>query len=126
MILSFFDYVFYRATSSKWYKKVAPKNTYISGFGFTNMCELFNIGFLLNVYGTIHKKNISEIELLIIAIPIVIFNIFRLTEKRYVLLCEKYKYESHKKRNGWLVVLYIIITFLLFFISLFWLSGAIH
>lgn len=126
MILRLIDYVFYRTTSSKWYQMVAPKDTFAWGLGFTTICELSNIGFLLNVYGTIHKKIFSEIELLIFFIPIVIFNIFRLTEKRYVLLCKKYKNESHKKRNGWFVISYFIISFLLFFMSLFWLNDAIH
>lgn len=118
-MLKFFDYLFYRATNSKWYQTVAPKDTFAWGLGFTAICELFNIGLFLNIYGIIYKRIFSEIELLIIGTPILIFNIFRLTEKRYLFLREKYKDDPHRKKKGWFLVLYIVLTYLLYFISLF-------
>ncbi len=54
-------------------------------------------------------------------IPIIIFNCFRFTEERYKVLNEQFKDEPNKKIKKYLVLLYLFISWFLFFFAI-WLT----
>ena len=54
-------------------------------------------------------------------IPIINFNCFRFTEERYKVLNEQFKDEPNKKIKKYLVLLYLFISWFLFFFAI-WLT----
>ena len=112
--IKYFDYVFYKIATSKFYQKVDPKMPYIWAFGVLQFCQLCNILTLVGIYDIFTGVNLaSEPKTFVwkIAFPLSVFNVFFvMTEKKYKWLIERYKNEAHKKLKGWLVILYIVGT----------------
>ena len=120
-MITFFDYCFYRISTSWYYRKIEPSTPYIWVCGQVTGCEVFNIMTLINVY---HLINHSTYNFEIVFIPILIIvamvNIFvLLTQKKYEFLIEHYKDEKHKKLKGWGVFLYVISSLFLFLFTEF-------
>jgi hypothetical protein len=114
--LKFFDYVFYRLATTRYYQKVDPKTPYIWAFGLLSFFQLCNILTIVNIY-QIFTHVIFDIKVLVwsIAIPLSIINIFFVTtKKKYEWAVEHYKNEKNKKIKGWGIFLYMFVSFVLF------------
>lgn len=119
-MLCFFDYLFYRLATSNYYKKVAHQYAYVYAYGFTSLCEGFNVLTIIKLFSHFTGLEITtRFILLVCCIPLLVFNSFRLDERRYVLLCEMYKEKSDRRLNGIKVIVYVSLTWILFFYTMF-------
>lgn len=115
-MLTFFDYVFYRITDSKYYQFVDPKDTWVWGWGLLSTCECLNVCSVIMFIFSMFSKTIPspKILVLIIFLPIFITNLFRYNEERYMMLKGKHIGDSNRKIKGICVVSYIIGSIILF------------
>ena len=117
--LKFFDYVFYRIATTKYYQKVDPKTPYIWAFGCVSFFQLGNILTIVDIYQIFTKVRFDNASLVwSISIPLSIINVFFITtEKKYKWMVEHYKNEKNKIIKGWGVFLYMIGSVLAFAVT---------
>ncbi len=84
---------------------------------FTALCCLFLafMAFLFSLIGL--KFNLTMIY--IVAAIFIIFAFIFISKKKYKELEKEYADEQHKKIKGWLVFLFIIMSVILYFVSLY-------
>lgn len=122
VMLRFYDYVFYRVASSRFYQKVAPRTFCQGGFGVTTIAEVLNFITIISIICTIFDFEFTRgMAKYWVNIPIIIFNCFRFTEERYKVLNEQFKDEPNKKIKKYLLLLYLFISWFLFFFAI-WLT----
>jgi len=126
-----FDYCFYRI--AKAYRIFDDKNYCDWGYGV-----LFaSFGFITLALTTLilhifHYKLTTAI-IIIVLIPFIaldmLFSLFLNKQGKYIQLESYYKSEKYSKLKGWFVFLYVIISVLLYFISMllcgYWVSVKI-
>ena len=108
-------YVFYKA--SKFYKSFGERYYYISG-GFVLLLTLCSIilsllELLCSILNIRFKAEATDVVWLLF----VLFGFLIPWEKKYKELEEKYKNEDKSKWKGWLVVIYIIFSLMLFAVA---------
>lgn len=110
-------YVYYRIARA--YQILDDKLYYghASFILFTALCCLFLVflAFIFSLFGL----KFSLIMLYTVAIIFIVFAIIFASEKKYKELEKKYADERHKKIKGWLVFLFIIMSVILYFVSLY-------
>lgn len=111
-----FDYCYYRI--SKFYKSWESKDYCLHGgfvlfftFAFIFLSILALICYLLH-------KRIDAYVFTTIGLVICSISFFFLNKKKYEELEQRYKDEKYSKLKGWLVLLYIISSAVLFFVSI--------
>lgn len=111
-----FDYLYYRIATSGYYQKTTHQYAYIYAYGLVSLLEGFNILTVIKLLTFILNIEIrTTFILLFCCIPLVLFNMCRLNEKKLAQLKETYKEERNRRRNGYIIVLYSLITVVLFF-----------
>ena len=108
-------YIFYKA--SKFYKSFGERYYYISG-GFVLLLTLCSIilsllELLCSILNIRFKAEATDVVWLLF----VLFGFLIPWEKKYKELEEKYKNEDKSKWKGWLVVIYIIFSLMLFAVA---------
>lgn len=119
--MTFFNYIYYRVYSlykNKW-KDDAPK---LYAVALVSLMQGFNLGiiFILGALFLGVELEFKRIYYLITFTILVIFNgVWYNWFKTYEKLSLKWNYEikTKKVRNGFLIVVYIIISFILYFLS---------
>lgn len=116
---TFFEYCFYRA--SKFYKSWGETNNYYnSGKAVLILALTSNILTLIGLFCFFilgYGYSINVVYLVFITLTVL--SIFVLREKDYKRLEQRYKNEKNSKLKGWLVFFYVIVSFVLYFISLY-------
>jgi len=108
-------YVFYKA--SKFYKSFGERYYYISG-GFVLLLTLCSIILsLLELLCSILNIRFKAEATVVVWLLFVLFGFLIPWEKKYKELEEKYKNEDKSKWKGWLVVIYIIFSLMLFAVA---------
>ena len=108
-------YVFYKA--SKFYKSFGERYYYISG-GFVLLLTLCSIILsLLELLCSILNIRFKAEATVVVWLLFVLFGFLIPWEKKYKELEEKYKNEDKRKWKGWLVVIYIIFSLMLFAVA---------
>lgn len=108
-------YVFYRA--SKFYKFFGERYYYISGEYVLLLTLSLNVLSLIQIVCRILKIVFKSEVIIIVILSSVLFGYFIPWEKKYKELEEKYKNEDKIKWKGWLVVIYIIFSLMLFAVA---------
>lgn len=116
-MISFYDWNPFEPAyyHSKWYK-IHNAN------GLFTLCLFFNI--LSIAYAIALLFRIKELKLFIdyafviafilaLAISIIVSVLY---DKKYKILCKKYKKEKNRRLKGWLIIVYCICSILMFFI----------
>ncbi len=108
-------YVFYKA--SKFYKSFGERYYYISG-EFVLLLTLCSIILsLLELLCSILNIRFKAEAIVVVWLLFVLFGFLIPWEKKYKELEEKYKNEDKSKWKGWLVVIYIIFSLMLFAVA---------
>ena len=108
-------YIFYKA--SKFYKSFGERYYYISG-GFVLLLTLCSIILsLLELLCSILNIRFKVEATVVVWLLFVLFGFLIPWEKKYKELEEKYKNEDKSKWKGWLVVIYIIFSLMLFAVA---------
>ena len=108
-------YVFYKA--SRFYKSFGERYYYISG-GFVLLLTLCSIILsLLELLCSILNIRFKAEATVVVWLLFVLFGFLIPWEKKYKELEEKYKNEDKSKWKGWLVVIYIIFSLMLFAVA---------
>ncbi len=116
VMIRFFDYLFYRIATSNYFKKTAHQYAYIYAYGLVTLLEGFNILTIIKLFTFILNIEIrTTFILLFCCIPLVIINMCRLNEIKITQLKEIYKEERNRRRNGYIIIIYSLVTFVLFF-----------
>jgi hypothetical protein len=120
----FFEYCFYRICYV-YNKRKIDKHPYIFACGWVALGQISNIMTIINLYFIINQTKYN-FPLVFIPILIVVyvsnFLIF-FTDRKYKYYLEYYKNENHRKIKGWGVFFYILVSFILWqmsMIKLFW------
>ena len=108
-------YVFYRA--SKFYKFFGERYYYISGKYVLLLTLGLNVLSLIQIVCRILKIGFKAEVIIVVCLLFVLFGYFIPWEKKYKELEEKYKNEDKSKWKGWLVVIYIIFSLMLFAVA---------
>ena len=120
------EYVYYRMISfydwSLFEPVYHPKNHKIHATGLFALCLFFNI--LSIAYAIALLFRIKESKLFIdyaFAISFILAWAISITvrvlyDKKYKILCKKYKKEKNRSSKGWFIVVYCICSILIFFI----------
>ncbi len=119
-MMIFYKYIFYRIFSI--YRKKHDKDEssytamiFVNLFMFMN---IFVVGGLLNNFNLLPVFFKSKIQVVIFIIVLLIVNYFIFLHKiKYDVFCDEFerKTNSKSKQNGWLIVLYFIISTSLLF-----------
>ena len=119
--MQFFKYIFYRIFSI--YRKKHDKGEsaytamiFVNLFMFMN---IFAVGGILNRFNLLPVFFKSKIQIVIFIIVLLIINYFVfLHKKKYNKFCDEFeeKTNSNSKKNGWLIVLYFILSTSLLFV----------
>ena len=108
-------YIFYKA--SKFYKSFGERYYYISG-GFVLLLTLCSIILsLLELLCSILNIRFKVEATVVVWLLFVLFGFLIPWEKKYKELEEKYKNEDKRKWKGWLVVLYIVFSLILYIVA---------
>jgi len=108
-------YVFYKA--SRFYKSFGERYYYISG-GFVLLLTLCSIILsLLELLCSILNIRFKAEATVVVWLLFVLLGFLIPWEKKYKELEEKYKNEDKSKWKGWLVVIYIIFSLMLFAVA---------
>jgi len=115
--MRFFNYCFYRISSA--YKLLDSTGYFISGNVIVSSCQAFNSITLLSIMFFLIEVELTKIIIIFTGLIFVIINLFILDKNKYIELSEKWKDEKFKTLKGWLVFLYVLISLVLFFVSLY-------
>ena len=108
-------YVFYKA--SKFYKSFGERYYYISGEFVLLLLLSLNVLSLIQFICRILKIGFKAEVIIVVCLLFVLFGYFIPWEKKYKELEEKYKNEDKRKWKGWLVVLYIVFSLILYIVA---------
>ena len=115
-MVRFFDYLYYRIATSKYYQKTAQQYAYIYAYGIVSLLEGFNILIVIKLFTFFLNIEIrTPLILVFCCIPLVIINMCRYNEKKLAQLKEIYKEERNRKKNGYIIIIYSVVTVALFF-----------
>ncbi len=114
---TWFDYCYYRI--SKAYKFFDSKGYYISAGGVCAFTLAFIALALIKILFYFLKYDLTTPLIICVCIPFATLGILYIDPMRYEKLCKKYKNEKYSKLKGWLVFLYVISSFILYFVSLY-------
>ena len=111
-----FDYLYYRIATSAYYQKTAHQYAYIYAYGLVSLLEGFNILTVIKLITFILNIEIRTIFILIFCcIPLVTINMFRFNETKLAQLKETYKGERNRRKKGYIIIIYSLVTVALFF-----------
>ncbi len=114
---TWFDYCYYRI--SKFYENWGEKDGHFMG----SLLVLGSLSFyflsLLALVFSLLKIKFSTVLIGCILCVFIIISLFFIDKKKYKELELRYKNEKYHKLKGWLVFLYVISSFLLYFVSLY-------
>jgi len=114
--MRFFYYCFYRISKAyEWWES----NPYMAGNALVAIFFAFNILSVLSFLLVIIGNTLSNKIIIITIISCAVINLFIMTKKKYEQFCERWKDEKYKTFKGSIVILYIVATFLLFFVSFY-------
>lgn len=91
---------------------------FIFGNVFTSGCQSFNFLTILSIILFLMGEKQSVFIIGSVIIFFCVINLFFFTKKRYDQLSENYKEEKHKKVKGYLIALYVLLSFSSFFATL--------
>lgn len=108
-------YVFYKA--SKFYKSFGERYYYISGEFVLLLLLSLNVLSLIQFICRILKIVFKSEVIGAVILSFVFLGFLIPWEKKYKELEEKYKNEDKRKWKGWLVVLYIVFSLILYIVA---------
>ena len=108
-------YVFYKA--SKFYKSFGERYYYISGEFVLLLLLSLNVLSLIQIVCRILKIVFKSEVIGAVILSFVFLGFLIPWEKKYKELEEKYKNEDKRKWKGWLVVLYIVFSLILYIVA---------
>jgi Ca2+/Na+ antiporter len=116
-----FNYCYYRI--SKFYKDWWESDPEIVGgivfFSFLGFFFLSILGLFLFLF----EIEMTEMLIAVVLLSFVVVSFFFAGKKKYRELEEYYKEERHGKLKGWLVCLFGISSFVLYFITMYFISN---
>ena len=113
----FFNYCFYRISSA--YKAWDNTGFHIYGIGVVSLCMVGKILAIISVYLSFSDLKLTPTIAGVVSVVVFVLNTFIMNEKKYFQLSERWKNEKYKKLKGWLVFSYIILSVVIFFVSLY-------
>lgn len=111
--MTFFYYCFYRISTV--YKHIDNKDYYVYGSVIVSGCQSLNLLSILSIIFHFLQLKQSNIIIAFVIISFCIFNLFILDKKKYTELFDRWKRENNKKAKGYFVLVYIIISILIYF-----------
>jgi len=115
--MKFFYYCFYRISSA--YKFWDKTGYYIAGNVITAGCFAGNVLALISLFLSFSERELTKSIILAVLLVSYVLNLFIMSEKKYLQLSEQWKDEKYKKLKGWLIFSYILLSFVLFFVSMY-------
>ncbi len=114
----FWEYCFYRVADSKMLQElVSNVFSSVSSCGYISLVQIMNLCTILNLL------SMPRWLLCIIAVSayfIILFcNFYVLNDKKYKELKAKYEDETHRALKGFGVIMYMLISYILFILSFF-------